>query len=413
MNRIGQPWLTMVRLAWVILAGYNALPGLLGIPAYYQQLVELNPWPNNWQWTPELYGDAVRSSGLSPQGLAWIAMLPALVQIAVFLAVGLLVFWRKSDEWPGLLASFVLVGLCGTFIGDRFQMIDNLPPVWSLIGHEAGTLIWLAFFMFLTLFPDGRFVPAWTRWVAVILVPWYFAVEGTTLLLKETPAWIMLVGFVELGLILVGQVQRYRRFSNPAQRQQMHWFLYAVALIITYTSARYFFVNLYPLSSLPNMVRLLAYLVDIYLTDLVFLGLPVAIGIAVFRYRLWDVDLVIRRTLQYGLLTVLLALAYTGGVLVLQAAFRALSGETSDLALVISTLGIAVVFNPLRRQLQKLIDRRFFRASYNADQAAAAFSEAARRQVEPRALAEQLAAAAREILQPESTWVWIRRKTFH
>jgi hypothetical protein len=113
--------------------------------------------------------------------------------------------------------------------------------------------------------------------------------------------------------------------------------------------------------------------------------------------------------LQYGVLTILLGLVYFGGVLLLQQAFRALTGQTSNLALVFSTLLIAALFNPLRKHMQDFIDRRFFRARYDADRAAAAFSEAARRQVELEPLARHLAATAQEAFQPESVSVWIRK----
>ena len=158
-NAIQQPWLSLACAAWIALALYNLLPGLLGLPDYYRQLVALDPWPNQPGWTQTTFSASVAQSGVAPQVVAWIILVPALVEIMVCLSLGLLIFWRKSDEWQGLLVSFVLVGLCGTFTGDRFQFLTALPPVWQAVGHEIGVLIWLAFFMFLILFPDGRFVP--------------------------------------------------------------------------------------------------------------------------------------------------------------------------------------------------------------------------------------------------------------
>ena len=157
-NGIPQPWLSLVRLAWIALAMYNLLPGMLGLPGYYHQLVALNPWPNNLGWTQATFSAAVARAGFAPQVVAWIILVPALIEILVCISLGLFIFWRKSNEWQGLLVSFVLVGLCGTFTGDSFQLLTALPPVWQVVAHEADVLIWLAFFMFLILFPDGRFV---------------------------------------------------------------------------------------------------------------------------------------------------------------------------------------------------------------------------------------------------------------
>lgn len=143
----------------------------------------------------------------------------------------------------------------------------------------------------------------------------------------------------------------------------------------------------------------MTYFAWLYLFIFTFLLMPASIGIALFRYHLWDIDLIIRRTLQYSILSVL-----PGQV------FQNATGQQSLLVIVISTLAIASLFNPLRRRIQSWIDRRFFRQQYDAVQAVEAFALAARSHVELETLAKHLAETAREALQPEGVWVWMRKE---
>ena len=189
---IKNPWLSIIRLVWIALALYNLLPGLLNLPGDYQQLMALTPLPNNQGWTQATFSAVVAHTSLSPQLIAWIILVPILIKILVFLSVGLLIFWRKSNEWYGLLVSFVLVGLCGTFTGNQFNLLilAALPPVWQVVADELGGLMWLTFFMFPLLFPDGRFVPSWTRWIALSLAISFIAMEASKIILGQTPDFI-------------------------------------------------------------------------------------------------------------------------------------------------------------------------------------------------------------------------------
>ena len=151
-------------------------------------------------------------------------------------------------------------------------------------------------------------------------------------------------------------------------------------------------------------------MVDILLNAVLlsYAGVPIAEGIAVLKYRLYEIDLIINRTLVYGALTVSLGLVYFGSVVLLQYLFRALTGQESQLAVVASTLAIAALFNPLRRRVQAFVDRRFYRRKYDAVQIMASFGARLRDETDLESLGDGLVGMVRETMQPAYVSLWMR-----
>ena len=195
-------------------------------------------------------------------------------------------------------------------------------------------------------------------------------------------------------------VVRFRR-SGSVERQQIKWLALAALAIPVW-----FLTNAPVQAAVPNLF--------LVMDALVFSALiPVAAGIAILRYRLYDVDVVINRALVYGSLTPTLALMYVGGGATTQTIFRALTGQEqqSQLAIVASTLVIAALFNPLRRRVQGFVDRRFYRRKYDAAKTLEAFSARLREETDLDALSDELVGVVRETMQPAHVSLWLRPDT--
>ncbi len=319
---------------------------------------------------------------------------------AIYLILALFVFWRRSDDWVACAFSLILLMALST---DKFQIVFGPGPLAMQIdlvfaALSSTLLIWLFY-----VFPDGRFVPRWTRWAAA-------AVAGFQLWRIFFEDAYMERGFPLMGLFMltagVAQVFRYRSISNAVQRQQIKWavFGFAVTLIplgIVLITVASLGTDIFETNSAASALGFLVWTAFL----IVF---PLSIMVSILRYRLWDIDIIIRKTVQYSAVTALLALIYFGSVFLLQRLFSSATGQQSPLILVVSTLLIAALFAPLRRRIQDAIDRRFYRKKYNAQQVLAAFARTARDETDMDALLAELERVVQETLQPEGVRIWLR-----
>ena len=318
--------------------------------------------------------------------------------------VATLLFWRKSDDRLALLAAVYL----GTFPLVFTPGVHTLPWPWWGLSHVIIFLGDLCFVLFFYVFPSGHFVPSFTRWVFVFaLLYWGFVYFFPIPSLNPFYRFQVLgdLIYLVLGGIVIVQIYRYRRVSSPQERQQTKWVVYGVSMgtgghLVLFTLSL-FLPSLFQTGSLVSLIELAV---------LYGLGLliPFSIGLAILRARLWDIDLPINRTLVYGTLTGVLALVYVGCIVAFQALLRGLFHQTSDVAIVVSTLVIAALFQPLRKGLQQVIDRRFYRRKYDAARTLAAFSATLRHEMDVSQLREGLVAVVQETMQPAHISLWLR-----
>jgi hypothetical protein len=295
-------------------------------------------------------------------------------------------------------------------IGLETSILDTLavlqPALWLLTSLLSYIGI-VCFGLFFYLFPTGQFVPKWSRWLAAAWGLVFFFIQflpQSSLNVNQSGAAAGLIGGSLLVSFVLAQVYRYFRVSNSVERQQTKWVVFAVVVGIILFLGALLMVLAIPDRS--QRVTQYWFLGSLGFSALSYL-LPIAIGIAVLRYRLFDIDLIIRKTLVYSVFTALLALIYFGGVVLVQQLTRSIT-ETSDLAIAVSTLIIAALFFPLRRRVQNTIDRRFFRRKYDAAKTLAAFGVTVRDEVELDELTSELLNVVNETMQPASVSLWLK-----
>lgn len=347
--------------------------------------------------------DALGQMGISPEGYALLSLSVELATALVYFTVALILAWRRSDD---LFVLFVSAFLLLFGLGGNSYVLTSLVvngPAGFLLGSSITALAYILMPAFFFLFPDGRLVPRW-GWLLVCLWAfttffWNFA-PRSPLNPTNWPLWLYTLTLLLIwGSALGAQIQRYRRISTPVQRQQTKWLVagFGWILILLFGPILFFWIFV-PDYSNEGVFGLMTQL------QVVVLGfLPITLGIGILRYRLWNIDILIRKTLVYTLLTGLLALVYFASVVLLQTILGPLLGsDQSALITVLTTLGIAALFSPLRARIQVFIDRRFFRSKYNAELTLTRLAATMRDEVDLDRLSSAILTAAVETMQPKN-----------
>jgi hypothetical protein len=406
------PWLLAARLSLLAITILNLILYAVGTPVYFAQL-----FPSNHNCFEDCLTPAniqsLHALGISITAYAIYQLTINLLFAIVYLVVAALIFWRKSDDLVALLASFCLVALGASF-PDIPAVLAAAHPAWhvpvTLVSEDVIGFPSLILFFFL--FPDGRFVPRWTRWIVAGAALFYIYGSFFPNSLLNPSNWPRLL-FLPIPIVIYGslvftQIYRYRRVSTPAQRQQTKWIVFGAAIaLLGFLLLGVLLPALVELNTPLQSLSLLPSIILITSIYLILLLIPFSLAIAILRYRLWDVDVLINKTLVYSLLSGTLAAVYAGCIIGLQALFRGVFNQNSDVAIVVSTLVIAALFQPLRKRLQSTIDRRFYRRKYDAAQTLAAFSETLRHEVDLNHLSEQLVAVVQETMQPAHISLWL------
>ena len=406
-TRLHGRWLLLARIVWFALVALTLSVCMASLPDYVTELQTVCRLAacSYGQLSPETVV-ALQHFGLSVSSYATFMVALTTILALVFFGTSGLIFWRKSDDWMALLFAFGLVmgGMISVIV-----TVGTSHSAWRLPILVVAELLFLSFFLAFILFPDGRFVPRWTRWLFVVVSILSVLLEIFAFFTNPlaAPIWIGIPLILLLcslyASLVIAQIYRYRSMSSLVQRQQTKWVVYGLTASVVVLVGGIFPTLIFPRSLYPLGYKS----VLIFTTSLV----PLAMGIAILRDRLWDIDVLINRTLVYatltGVLTGILVLVYGGSIFLLQDLFRGIIPQENEVAIVISTLVIYALFQPVRSRLQAIIDRRFYRRKYNAARTLAAFSATLRHEVELDDLSRQLVAVVQETMQPSQVSLWL------
>ncbi len=396
-------WLMFARVGWFVLVVPALAVFVASLPAYIAQLQSVcnGTACAAGQLTPQIV-ETLRNLGLSIDSYVAISIAFTVVAALVWFMVGGVIFWRRSNDWMALMVALMLV-LFGT--DTTLTTVTGSHSAWQFPAQFLDYLSYTMLIFVILLFPNGRFVPHWTWLLIIVFIPVAGLYDFFPNSLLNNNIWTTLIWIALVISIMLTQIYRYVRVSNLVQRQQTKWVVFAISIILLVEAGFSLFGLFFPSLNQPGSFYLLVYNTT---SSFALLLIPLSLGIAILRYRLWDIDIIINRTLVYGSLTPTLAIVYTGLVIVLESLLHGLISQTNDIAIVASTLAIAALFQPLRKRIQTIIDRRFYRRKYDAAKTLAAFNATLRNEVDLNQLRERLIAVVQETMEPEHVSLWLR-----
>jgi len=368
-------------------------------------------------WLQVNRGDIAPDFSEVQRAALWLSAALSLASALLCLALSCLLFFKKQTDRMALYLAFYLL-MYGILMAGP---LEHFLPYWfPSSGDFALQLQGIAFglptLVLMLIFPNGRFAPRWTRWLVVAGV---IIMLGIALSIRDygevlrinTPA--VQVGYALFGvwmILAVGiQVFRYRRIYTPSERQQTKWVLYgflgSFGLLLLVSIPWTYVQNLPPGTPKPwwSPLNGVGWWIGLIIQ-------PLALTIAILRARLWDIDVIVRRTVTYGLVTALLVAIYFGSVILLQRIFAGIAGEQHEFITVLSTLAIAALFVPLRNKIQDAIDRRFNRKKYDAQKVLEKFAITVRDETDIDKLTAELVNVVNETMQPKHISLWLKKE---
>lgn len=398
-------WLRWVRALWVLLMLNSVLLFGLTLWVTFQFL----------EHPSERLVQGLNAQGLPFAAYATFTIVSITILFLVYLIVSWLIFFRRPEDGFALFTSIFLLGFGATNAYPQFvefiQFFQN-QPWWYAIPSLISTLSsWTLLVPFLVLYPDGHFVPRWAVGIAiggfVITVAWGLFSNAFSDIASPLGIFGAFAAVVLSAASFYVQFRRYQHYSSPLQRQQTKWFVLALAIFAISTILTF----LLPTQAARLLTPAASVQTDLatMVNTLGSVFIPLAVGIAILRYRLWDIDILIRKTLTYSLVLVLLAVMYFGSVILLQQVVVHLTGlGQNEITTVLSTLAIAALFIPLRDRVQNVIDQRFYRTKYDAQQVLNDFANTVRDETDLEQLTAHLIQVVDETMQPTTVTMWLK-----
>jgi len=408
-----QRWLAVARIGWGAITLATLLLFAASLPYRYDYLVsrvDLRP---------------LLELEISAASYATYVIALDVIVVLVHIAIATFIFFRRPNDWIAMFVSITLVTNGSILPLAQLFEISGVNPLWLYLDRVVIFVGMVSSIILLYIFPDGRFIPRGTRLLALTWAALMFFAIFTPGSILSMANWHILLQFVVVtawaGTGLFAQVFRYENVSRPIERQQTKWALFglfAATVGPVLVLANFQAGNISP--AVPNVLyqrmgsgfftlSFLVGLAGLTVFKLASLLFPISFAIAVLRYRLWDIDIIIRRTLIYAALSGALVLVYLSSIVFLQEILSVFT-QASQLAIVISTLATAALINPLRRRIQNGIDRRFYRNRYDAEKILAAFSASLRDQVDLEQLKERLLVVVEDSMYPESVSLWLAKQ---
>ncbi|MPZ91665.1 MAG: SpoIIE family protein phosphatase [Actinobacteria bacterium] len=418
------PYLLALRVAWIAVAVFALVPAVAGFWALWGESSLDALFQSGVFSVDSELPERLTEIGIGTDALLLVDLLFRLLSFGIFALTGIVIFARKSDDWMTGLSSVLLLSAGMTWFAPLNLLGENsvLFEISQYVGHSnpfspetARTVLGMSLLLFLLLFPDGHFVPRWARYLAVaaaVHVVLWIMLPGSVIDPATWPEalsmWVVVMG---AGFGIAAQIYRYFAVASPIHKQQTKLVVSALgamafAVVFLFAFNPGLGSGFENLTLVTPRVEAIYNLVLLVLLALAVLLLPISIGISVLRYRLWDLDVLINKTLVYGALTGILALGY-GAIVVTIGTFV----TRSYLTVAVATLLVSLAAQPLRRRIQDLIDRRFYRARYDAARTVDDFTARLRQEIDLETLSNELLTVVSQTVAPTGVSVWVPRNT--
>ncbi len=401
--------LTIFFAALLLINVSHLLVGFASIPRFYERVTTLTiePYPMfaaSYLTNEQATDNAAKHKMTLPQYAVTQVVYHSII-VLLCVTVALLIVLRAGWHWFAWYSAFLLTFIAGFALYDETFVARLLP----LAVLEVGALFWPLVLLYFFLFPNGKPVPRRALWLIAPFLVLHFAFQATAFFALSFPGILadsalefivapFQLGVIAIFLLILGcQVYRYLRVSTREEKQQTKWFLFGFIFFIALSTISEALGSLNPFADEVSL--------------LIFVFLPLSIGIAILRYRLWDIDILIRRTVTYAFVVTLLGIVFFGSVILLQQIFAQFTNTGgNEIITVVSTLVIAALFVPLRNRIQDVIDKRFNRKKYDAEKVLQKFGETVRDETDIDKLTAELVNVVNETMQPKSISLWLKRE---